>query len=53
MTCGSEKDYTKAAVNLREEVASTGADQWRGLPSTPLLDPAETPSSIFQSHLKQ
>jgi hypothetical protein len=53
MTHGSEKDYIKVVVNLSIEVASTGADRWRGPPSTPLLDPAESPGSNLQSHLNQ
>jgi hypothetical protein len=53
MTHRSAKDYIKAAVNLSVVVASTDIDQWRGPPSTPLLDPAETPHSNLQLHLKQ
>jgi hypothetical protein len=53
MTHRSEKYYIKVAVNLSVVVASTGADRWRGPPSTPLLDLVETPGSNFQIHLKQ
>jgi hypothetical protein len=53
MTRGSEKDYIEAAINLSVVVVSMGADRWRGTPSTPLLDPTETPRSNLQLHLKQ
>jgi hypothetical protein len=53
MTHTSEKDYIIAMVNLSVAVASTGADRWRGPPSTRLLDPVETPQSNLQLHLKQ
>jgi hypothetical protein len=53
MAHGSEKDYIKAVVNLSTEVASTGADRWRGLPRTPLLDSAKTRGSNLPIHLKQ
>jgi hypothetical protein len=53
MTRGSEKDYIKAEVNLSVACAFTCADRWRGPPSTPFLDPAETPGSNLQFHLKQ
>jgi hypothetical protein len=53
MTHRSEKDYTEVAVNLSVAMASTGADRWSGSPSTPPLDPAETPRSNLPIHLKQ
>jgi hypothetical protein len=53
MTRISKKDYIKTVVNLRVVVASIGIDQWRGLPSTPPLDPAETPHSNLPIHIMQ
>jgi hypothetical protein len=53
MTRGSEKDYIKAAAILSVVWAFTGADWWRGLPSSPFLDPAETHGSNLQFHLNQ
>jgi hypothetical protein len=47
MTHGSEKNYIKIAASLSVVWAFIGADRWRGLPSAPFLDPAETPSSIL------
>jgi hypothetical protein len=53
MTRRTEKDYIKVVENLSVKVAFTSTDRWRGMPSTPLLDPADTPYSILQIHLKQ
>jgi hypothetical protein len=51
MTCGSKKDYNKAAVNLSVDKASTGVDRCRGLPSTPHWDLAKIPGSNSRIHL--
>jgi hypothetical protein len=53
MTCGSEKDYIKAAAILSVVWAFTGVDWWRGPPSAPFLNPVETPGSNLQFHLDQ
>jgi hypothetical protein len=53
MTRGSEKDYIKAAPILSIVWAFIGADRWRGPPSAPFLDHAETPGSNLQFHLNQ
>jgi hypothetical protein len=53
MTRGSKKNYIKTAVILSVVWAFIGAGRWRGLPSAPFLDPAETPGSNLQFHLKQ
>jgi hypothetical protein len=45
MTRRSEKDNIIAAENLSVAVVSTCTNRWRGPPSTPLLDPAETSGS--------
>jgi hypothetical protein len=50
---GLKKDYIKAAAILSVVWAFTGADQWRGPPSAPFLDPAETLGSNLQFHLNQ
>jgi hypothetical protein len=53
MTRGSQKDYIKVAAILSVVWAFIGADWWRGPPSAPFLDPAETPGSSLQFHLNQ
>jgi hypothetical protein len=46
-----KKHYIKAAVNLRVDEASIGANRWRDPPSTLLLDPAESLGLNLQIHL--
>jgi hypothetical protein len=53
MTRNSEKDYIETTLNQNAIVVSTDADRWRGLPSTPPLDPTETPRCNLLIHLKQ
>jgi hypothetical protein len=45
MTCGYEKYYIIVTVNLSVGKASTGANRWRGSPTTPHLDLAKIPGS--------
>jgi hypothetical protein len=49
----SKNGYIKVVEILSIEEASISVNRWRDPPSTPLLDPAETPGSNLPIHLKQ